>query len=239
MLKISLGILLFTCCCPAGAANAPAITVFVDFENQPSQESVAQMKTEVAAILAPSGLSLNWLSLNNRNSAESFPDLVVVKFRGTCQVHNPAMDSELGPAMEHIPLASTAVEDGHVLPFSDVRCDEIRRFLAPELAGTNPPKRESMYGKALGRVVAHELYHMLAATEKHGKAGVARQSHSRRDLTDRYIPLFRARNCPAARYQAPRPAGRGRHLRQLTYTRVMPGSPIRDNQSCQPLAATS
>jgi len=40
-----------------------------------------------------------------------------------------------------------------------------------------------MYGRALGRVVAHELYHIFAATETHGKDGVARSFHTRRDLT--------------------------------------------------------
>ncbi len=169
--------------CAAQAASAPAIAVFVDFENQPSVTSVAQMKMEVAAILEPSGLSLNWHSLKDRAPGESFPDLVVLKFKGSCQVHNPAMDSELGPAIERQALANTMVSDGHVLPFTDVKCNEIRRYLTPELARIGAPKRDAVYGKALGRVVAHELYHILAETEEHGKDGVARSFHTRRDLT--------------------------------------------------------
>ena len=169
--------------CLTHAANSPSIAVFVDFENAPSEETVSQMKTEVAAILHASGLDLDWRSLNNRADHETFLDLAVVRFTGWCQVRNPAMDSELGPAMERVPLATTAISDGHTLPFSDVRCDEVRRFLAPNLALANPRKRDAIYGKALGRVVAHELYHVFAATEKHSKAGVARESHSRRDLT--------------------------------------------------------
>ena len=175
---------LLTCCsCIANAAGSPSVAVFIDFESEPSEESVLQMKSEAASILAPSGISLDWHSLSNRPEFSTFSDLVVFKFRGSCQVHNPAMDSELGPAMERVALASTAVEDGHILPFSDVRCDEIRRFLAPDLAKAKEPKRDGMYGKALGRVVAHELYHILAATEKHGTQGVARPSHSRQNLT--------------------------------------------------------
>lgn len=184
MKKTILPLLFANFCCIARAANAPSIAVFLDFETTPSAESVSQMKAEVALILAPSGLSLDWRSLTGRSSTETFPDLVVVRFRGSCQVRNPAMDSELGPAFDHVALASTAVEDGQVLPFSDIKCDEIRRFLAPNLSAVNLPKRESIYGKALGRVVAHELYHIFAATEKHAKQGVARESHSRRDLTD-------------------------------------------------------
>ncbi len=169
--------------CIAQAASAPSIAIFVDFENQPSVASVTEMKMEVAAILEPAGLSLNWRSLNDRGAGESFPDLVVLKFRGSCQVRNPSMDSELGPAVEGQSLASTMVSDGHVLPFTDVKCNEVRRFLAPELLRIASPKRDAIYGKALGRVVAHELYHILAETEVHGTDGVARSSHTRRDLT--------------------------------------------------------
>lgn len=171
--------------CLAIAADSPSIAVFVDFENIPSEETVSQMKAEVAAILKASGLALDWRLLNQRADQETFIDLAVVRFKGSCQVRNPAMDSELGPAMDHVPLATTAVSDGHTLPFSDVRCDEVRRFLAPNLALANPRKRDAIYGKALGRVVAHELYHVFAATEKHAKVGVARESHSRGDLTGR------------------------------------------------------
>ena len=185
MQKKFLPVLLSCSCCLAAATNSQAVAVFIDFESEPSEESVSEMKAEVSSILAPSGIILDWHSLAENFEFKSYPDLVVFKFHGSCQVRNPAMDSELGPAMEHIALASTSVESGHVLPFSDVRCDEIRRFLAQNLAGTKRPKRESMYGKALGRVVAHELFHMLAATEKHGKQGVARASHSRLDLTEK------------------------------------------------------
>jgi len=169
--------------CVGYAASPPPIAVFVDFETQPSVASVAQMKMEVASILEPSGLSLNWRSLKDRSHGESFPDLVVLRFKGSCQVRNPAMDSELGPAVERQALARTMVSDGRVLPFTDVKCDEIRRYLAPELDRIANPKRETVYGKALGRVVAHELYHILAETEVHAKDGVARSFHTRRDLT--------------------------------------------------------
>ena len=178
--------LLCACCgCLAYAANSPSIAVFVDFENAPSEATVLQMKAEVATILKASGLALDWRLLNSRADHETFNDLAVVRFSGSCQVRNPAMDSELGPAIDHVPLATTAVSDGHTLPFSDVRCDQVRRFLAPNLALANPRKRDGIYGRALGRVVAHELYHVFAATEKHAKVGVARESHSRRELTGR------------------------------------------------------
>ena len=167
------------------AATAPPIAVFVDFESQPSLQSVEQMRTEIAAILKPSGLTLDWHSLQDSQSTNSYPDLVVLRFKGSCQVRNPPMDSELGPAIEGAALASTVVSAGHVLPFTDVKCNEIRRYLQSELLGRQTAKQEQIYGRALGRVVAHELYHIFAATEEHAKEGVARSFHTRRDLTDK------------------------------------------------------
>jgi len=167
------------------AATAPPIAVFVDFESQPSLQSVEQMRTEIAAILKPSGLTLDWHSLQDSQSTNSYPDLVVLRFKGSCQVRNPPMDSELGPAIEGAALASTVVSAGHVLPFTDVKCNEIRRYLQSELLGRQTAKQEQIYGRALGRVVAHELYHIFAATEEHAKDGVARSFHTRRDLTDK------------------------------------------------------
>ncbi len=172
-------------CCSIARAAAPSIAVFLDFEAVPSQTSIEHMKIEVAAILKPSGLTLDWYSLRDRVSSETFADLVVFKFNGSCQVRNPAMDSELGPALEGAALATTAVSDGKVLPFTSVKCDEIRRFLLSSLTGNQPAKQEQIYGKALGRVVAHEMYHIFADTEVHGKEGVARASHTRRNLTDK------------------------------------------------------
>ncbi len=165
------------------AASAPAIAVFLDFENQPSATSVTQMEREISSILKPSGLELDFRLLKNRQSNESFSDLVVLKFKGSCQMHNPALDNELGPSLSGGALASTQVSDGHILPFSDVECDKIRRYIAPGVSSNDKEKREAVYGKALGRVVAHELYHIFAGTTHHASEGVARSFHTRRDLT--------------------------------------------------------
>ena len=88
-----------------------------------------------------------------------------------------------GPAVNGFALASTPVSDGRILPFSDVECDRIRRYIAPEVSSNDTDKRETVYGKALGRVVAHELYHIFAGTPVHAKEGVARSFHTRHDLT--------------------------------------------------------
>jgi len=185
--------------CLAQGASSPSIVVFLDFDRQPSDTSVSRMKEEVAAILRPSGLSLDWRMLKDSVPNESFPDLVVVKFRGSCQVRNPAMDSELGPSVQGAALATTVVSDGRILPYSDVKCDEIRRFLGSSLTGAGRQAQESVYGKALGRVLAHELYHIFAGTEVHARDGVARSFHTLRDLTASEFQFTPRENVHAAR----------------------------------------
>ncbi len=185
MFRTTFVTLLFTVL--AHAASAPSITIFLDFETLPSATSVFQMEREVTEILKPSGLALEWRMLNDRQSGESFQDLVVVKFRGSCQMRNPALDSELGPDMGggHVALASTQVSDGRILPFSDVECDRVRQYISPDVSARDEEKRDAILGRALGRVLAHEFYHIFAATPHHAAEGVARASHSRHDLTAR------------------------------------------------------
>lgn len=167
----------------ANAAEVPSIAVFMDFESEPSSASVAEMQQEVSAILKPSGLALDWRMLNDRRPDESFQDLVVVRFRGSCQMRNPSLDSELGPSVVGAALASTQISDGRILPFSDVECDRVRRYIAPGINSGDEQKRDSIYGKALGRVLAHELYHIFTGTSEHAQSGVARSFHTRKDLT--------------------------------------------------------
>ena len=58
--------------------------------------------------------------------------------------------------------AFTHVSDGNVLPFSEVECDKIASSIRPEMSKSQWHDRDSVLGRAMGRVLAHELYHMLA-----------------------------------------------------------------------------
>jgi mono/diheme cytochrome c family protein len=69
-------------------------------------------------------------------------------------------------------LAVTSVSDGRVLPYSHVNCNALRTFLAPLLVSLALPSREAIFGRALGRVVAHELYHILTKERLHGQDGI-------------------------------------------------------------------
>jgi hypothetical protein len=74
------------------------------------------------------------------------------------------------------------VSDGVILPFADVDCWAVRSFIQKELFEMRTADRAQAFGRALGRVVAHELYHIFANTPRHGSKGVGQAFFSARDL---------------------------------------------------------
>jgi hypothetical protein len=66
------------------------------------------------------------------------------------------------------------VSDGAILPFSDVDCDRIRSFVRQGLMAKDRDDREEAFGRSVGRVLAHDLYHIFANTARHGSWGVGK-----------------------------------------------------------------
>ena len=81
-----------------------------------------------------------------------------------------------------VTLGSTDVAAGHVTPFSSVECDKIVSCISGLVGSSCDRDRDTALGRALGRVVAHELYHMLGQTREHGHAGLTKALQSPFDL---------------------------------------------------------
>jgi hypothetical protein len=102
-------------------------------------------------------------------------------------------------------LGWTHVSDGQILPFTDVSCDRIREFVQSGLLTYRAEDREEKYGRALGRVLAHELYHIFANTTRHGSVGVAKESYNVQDLLANDF-RFEAKESRMLQTSRPRPA---------------------------------
>ena len=167
-----------------GAQVAPApIAIYMSFDGPHSEYAVGAMKREVESLTKSSGFDLRWRSLDGPRAEETFADLMVVKFHGKCNMDGiQLLFNELGPEGEGGALGSTRTSNGQVLPFSELECGRIRRSIAPLAVGYSKEDRESLLGRAMGRVLAHELFHIFANTEKHGQQGVTKTSYSRKDL---------------------------------------------------------
>ena len=161
---------------------APTIGIFMQFDSTPSPVSFAEMKKEVAHIMDETGLRLNWRFVKDNRGREGFSDLIVVRFKGKCEVDAPsARATSFAPFSEVVTLASTQVSDGRVLPFTEVECDQVRRTLGEDEV-VSEHQKQSLLGKAMGRVVAHELYHLLAQTTRHTERGLAKATQDWRDM---------------------------------------------------------
>jgi len=136
------------------------------------------MKRETGLLMDAAGYRLSWKTLSDQDSVED-ASVVVVELRGSC---NPPPTSKLKTAPAPASLASTAVVNGEVLPFSWVQCETLANLLSAPLAREPEFKRQLLYGRAMGRLIAHELFHILANTEKHDRAGIAKTSFSSTDL---------------------------------------------------------
>ena len=157
------------------AAN-PVLTVVLDFRGPHSARSLPEMKREVETVMKSSGLSLDWRT-RSEAGASSFDNLVVVRFNGKCLLE-PAgyLYDERGP------LAYTHSTSGEVQPYSEVACDKVAAAVRSAMSGDDFARGDVLLGRALGRVVAHELMHMLARSGAHTEAGVGRPALSGKRL---------------------------------------------------------
>jgi hypothetical protein len=149
------------------------VTVVLQFDDRYSELSIGEMKAEAQVLVKDSGVVLSWRRMDRLSSSDAFPRMVVVRLRGTCDVNMPVPPS----AQESDSLGSTYILGGEPSPFSDIECDRIRSSL-----GAQPGPGELAFGRALGRVLAHELHHVIERTRQHTATGYRRKSLSVADL---------------------------------------------------------
>jgi hypothetical protein len=163
----------------AGQPPAP-VTAVVMPDGRYSGVALREMGRETAHIFKKSGIAFHWHLGQPAQGIDG--RLVVVKLVGRC-------DMDGSPAfLEPGPLGWSHESDGVVLPFSDLACDNIRGAVQNALAGSRV-RGNVLLGRAMGRVLAHELYHIVADTADHGEDGVAQPSLSTRELTSGQLEL--------------------------------------------------
>ncbi len=74
------------------------------------------------------------------------------------------------------------MERGKILPFSWINCETLTEMLAPSLSGKESGQRDFLYGRAMGRLLAHELYHTLSNKRGHSESGVGKATFSANDV---------------------------------------------------------
>jgi hypothetical protein len=172
---------LLFCCLVLGALPAlgqrdvlhAPITLYTDFKQDPPPAVLEALQNEVDSLLAPMEMPIEWRLLSSAHGNEISADLAVLTFKGTCDPdHSVPVQRNPGA------LGWTHISDGIVLPFSEVDCDRVGGFLELRMMDTPEERRDAVFGRALGRVAAHELYHVFARTMKHGSDGVGKPAYT-------------------------------------------------------------
>jgi len=143
-----------------------------------SPEIRNQMKMELDSILEPAAIRIFWLDAQESRDFRSMR----VELKGSCGVPNHADGHAVLGAIPASALASTSVYKDSILPSSWVNCDTLNRLLLSSIALQPKWIRDYAYGRAMARVLAHEIYHILAQTQVHTSTGVAKESVSAADL---------------------------------------------------------
>jgi hypothetical protein len=150
-------------------------------------ESNLVMRAELQRLVAPAGLEVVWKNAADRTAAGGdFEFVAVSTFEGSCSPAEAAAESVA-------PLGDTAIANGRILPFFRIDCTRLVRMLKSQL-------EHAILGRALARVIAHELYHIVAQTTDHHDTGVAKAAFSLRDLTS---PRFEFDMWSISRMQPP------------------------------------
>jgi Cytochrome c len=165
--------------------SALAVGVYAHFEHEPPKAVVEAIHQEVSSIMAPIGLRMVWRSLD-RDANEVWGALASIRFKGMCS----SEDLTVYPPYPFV-LGQTHIVDGKASPFIDIHCNAVRAMLASWLSTVELERRDRLFGRAVARVVAHELYHALAKSKHHGSRGIGERAYSVEDLI---IEEFRFEN---------------------------------------------
>jgi len=171
-------LLFFVALCPAATRK---VTVVVNFEKPHSEASVVALRHELSNLLEPAGLDVDVMLRSELPPYPEFSELVVFEMKGSCSMKSrPLPIGELPD--ERGPLAMAYSSDGQILHFGEVECDRVRECLQRITGRGSPEKHQAAFGTALGIVMAHELYHMIAGVKAHTKGGLTKKSLSAREL---------------------------------------------------------
>jgi hypothetical protein len=153
------------------------VTIVYRFDGPTSAVAFGEMEDEIQAVMGSTSLRPEWRNRAEVTSSDRFEKLVVVDFHGRCRT---GPGGSMGK--EDQPLGWAQVADGKVLPFIEIECGRVQASLPSTLWRQNQTSDLTL-GRALARVLAHELYHVLAGTTSHSRSGIAKPALSGYDLT--------------------------------------------------------
>jgi len=187
--RAAIGLSLLAAAAVAGKTRQEPETVFalvLTFEEDFSRLALNSMQRELEYILNPFDLRFEW-RLGPQDRRERIANLLVsVHLRGSCTISPSERPVDSLPLRV---LGRTEMSDGKTLSYCAVDCDKVRSIIQSSVNNEAFVQMQALLGQALGRVLAHEVYHILAATRQHRSNGIGKGLVTPEDLVDGVMRL--------------------------------------------------
>ncbi len=168
----------------ASGADTVRIGVFLQAPESASEEILTPARTEVERLIERPGTEIVWRG--EISGRETFHRVLVIRLRGDCSA---GLDANCLPPST---LGSTHISDGKVQPFIDISCGQVSAALSRQWKWPGGRIPADVFGRALARVAAHEIFHALTESADHDEAGLMKPAFDRFDLCGRKLELMPA-----------------------------------------------
>lgn len=137
---------------------------------------IEEAAAELARVLVLPRAVFTWHELETATSSTAADLFIVIRFQGHCRPTATRLRE-----LPNGPLGYAAISGGEVQPFIEVECERVMEEVARAVIGS---ARMSVPGfaRALARVTAHELYHVLSRSEAHDQSGLSKRVLTPEDL---------------------------------------------------------
>jgi len=139
------------------------LSVLFGFDQAPDAAVVEWMERETAALFSEAGVAFSWQEEDRSNDLGATDLVVWVRFHGDCRASSGSLSLPTDGA-----LGWTESQDGDIQPLIDVDCDRAAALVWRNRGTVPMPLTTRAFGRALGRILAHELYHYLTGSAVHG-----------------------------------------------------------------------
>jgi len=168
---------------PTTAGAAASLELLTQFDRRPSTVVVGAMAREMDALYRDIPVSIGWHDLSGYHSRVVAPRIVFIYFKGDCRA--PRLPPH--QFVEGLALAGINRVDGRMLPVVTVDCDRTANYIWSSMSGAERVNGDTAFGRALARVLAHELYHFLTGATKHTRSALFRASIPASSLLSREL----------------------------------------------------
>lgn len=156
-----------------------AIIVVTVWESEPpSHDLVRCYESELGELMAGLGMRTRFVGLSDATQNSFAGRIVVLRMTESANEARKAI-----PGIPTTALAWTHASGGDVTPFGAVDLAALSTFLQLGSYELGSPHGARVFGRALGRVAAHEIFHMITRSMVHSPRGVMQAELTRRELT--------------------------------------------------------